>query len=312
MNDYMRTVTVFREMKMKKEADLLNPTKIYYTDDFEKQHQEAPGLQMAMNPIPDCGEKSYVGHGRLLGRKMLVTGGDSGIGRAAAIAYAREGADVAINYLEFEQRDAEEVRDIIQAEGRKAVLIPGDIGHERFCESLVETALNELGGLDNLTLVAGMQQYNKDVTTLSDEQMRKTFETNVYSMFRIVRAALPSMPEGSTIVTTSSIQAYQPGEILIDYASSKAAIIGFTRALAKQTAPKGIRANVVAPGPIWTPLQVCGGQPPEKLPAFGQDTPLKRAGQPVELAPVYVFLASEESSYVTAEVYGVTGGMHLA
>lgn len=297
---------------MDKEAKLLNPTKIYYTKDFEKQHQEAPGLQNSMKPIPDCGEKSYIGHGRLSGRKMLVTGGDSGIGRAAAIAYAREGADVAINYLPFEQRDAEEVRDIIEAEGRKAVLIPRDISSERFCEELVKTAIDELGGLDNLTLVAGMQQYNRDIVTLPDEQMRKTFETNVYSMFRIVRAALPSLPEGATIITTSSIQAYQPGELLLDYASTKAAIIGFTRALAKQVAEKGIRANSVAPGPIWTPLQICGGQPPEKLPEFGQDTPLKRAGQPVELAPVYVFLASEESSYVTAEVYGVTGGTHLA
>ena len=247
-----------------------------------------------MKPIPDCGEKSYIGHGRLSGRKMLVTGGDSGIGRAAAIAYAREGADVAINYLPFEQRDAEEVRDIIEAEGRKAVLIPGDISSERFCEELVKTAIDELGGLDNLTLVAGMQQYNRDIVTLPDEQMRKTFETNIYSMFRIVRAALPSLPEGATIITTSSIQAYQPGELLLDYASTKAAIIGFTRALAKQVAEKGIRANSVAPGPIWTPLQICGGQPPEKLPEFGQDTPLKRAGQPVELAPVYVFLASED------------------
>lgn len=297
---------------MSEKAKLVNPTTAYYHKDFEKQHQEAPGLQNSMKPFPDCGEKSYEGHQRLAGRKMLVTGGDSGIGRAAAIAYAREGAEVAINYLEFEQSDAEDVQKLLEEEGLNLTLIPGDISNENACNKIIETAVEKLGGLDNLTLVAGKQQNNKDIETLSNEQLLKTFETNVFSLFWLTKAALPHLPEGATIVTTSSVQAYQPGKILIDYAASKCAIIGFTRALAKQLAPKGIRVNCVAPGPVWTPLQVCGGQPEENIPEFGQEVPLKRAGQPVELAPVYVFLASGESSYVTAEVYGVTGGMHLA
>lgn len=297
---------------MSEKVKLVNPTTAYYHKNFEKQHQDAPGLQNSMKPVPDCGEKSYVGHGRLEGRKMLVTGGDSGIGRAAAIAYAREGADVAINYLEFEQSDAEEVQKLLENEGRHLVLVPGDISNENSCNQIVASAIEALGGLDNLTMVAGKQQNNKDIETLSNEQLLKTFETNVFSLFWLTKAVLPHLPEGATIVTTSSVQAYHPGEILIDYAATKCAIIGFTRALAKQIAPKGIRVNCVAPGPIWTPLQICGGQPPENIPEFGQEVPLKRAGQPVELAPVYVFLASGESSYVTAEVYGVTGGLHLA
>ena len=297
---------------MSEKVKLVNPTTAYYHKNFEKQHQDAPGLQNSMKPVPDCGEKSYVGHRRLEGRKMLVTGGDSGIGRAAAIAYAREGADVAINYLEFEQSDAEEVQKLLENEGRHLVLVPGDISNENSCNQIVASAIEALGGLDNLTMVAGKQQNNKDIETLSNEQLLKTFETNVFSLFWLTKAVLPHLPEGATIVTTSSVQAYHPGEILIDYAATKCAIIGFTRALAKQIAPKGIRVNCVAPGPIWTPLQICGGQPPENIPEFGQEVPLKRAGQPVELAPVYVFLASGESSYVTAEVYGVTGGLHLA
>lgn len=297
---------------MNEKVKLVNPTTAYYHKNFEKQHQDAPGLQNSMKPVPDCGEKSYVGHGRLEGRKMLVTGGDSGIGRAAAIAYAREGADVAINYLKFEQSDAEEVQKLLENEGRHLVLVPGDISNENSCNQIVASAIEALGGLDNLTMVAGKQQNNKDIETLSNEQLLKTFETNVFSLFWLTKAVLPHLPEGATIVTTSSVQAYHPGEILIDYAATKCAIIGFTRALAKQIAPKGIRVNCVAPGPIWTPLQICGGQPPENIPEFGQEVPLKRAGQPVELAPVYVFLASGESSYVTAEVYGVTGGLHLA
>lgn len=297
---------------MSEKAKLVNPTTAYYHKDFEKQHQDAPGLQNSMKPLPDCGEESYEGHQRLAGRKMLVTGGDSGIGRAAAIAYAREGAEVAINYLEFEQSDAEDVQKLLEEEGLNLTLIPGDISNENVCNKIIETAVEELGGLDNLTLVAGKQQYNKDIETLSNEQLLKTFETNVFSLFWLTKAALPHLPEGATIVTTASLQAYQPGKILIDYAASKCAIIGFTRALAKQLAPKGIRVNCVAPGPVWTPLQISGGQPEENIPEFGQEAPLKRAGQPVELAPVYVFLASGESSYVTAEVYGVTGGLHLA
>ncbi len=296
----------------KNKEKLQDPQTKFYHEDFSKQKQPWPGLDCEMNPIPDCGEKSYVGHGRLKGRKALITGGDSGIGRAAAIAYAREGADVAINYLPSEEKDAAEVKKLIEDAGQKAVLIPGDVSDETFCQKLVQETVEELGGLDILVLNAGQQQFVEDIENLSTEQFRKTFETNLFSMFWIVKEALPYLKPGSSIITTSSIQAYQPGKILLDYASSKSAIIAFTRALAKQLVSKGIRANAVAPGPIWTALQISGGQPQEKIPMFGQNTPMKRAGQPVELAGVYVLLASDESSFTTAEVYGVTGGMHTS
>lgn len=292
--------------------NLPNPLDQYYTGEFPLKKQSAPGLQSKMEPVPDCGEESYVGHGRLKDRKALVTGGDSGIGRAVAIAYAREGADVAINYLPSEQKDAEEVAGLIREAGRKAVLIPGDLSDEEFCKQMVQEANRQLEGLDILALIAGKQVAVDNIEELTTEQFKKTFETNVFSLFWIVKEALPLLPPGSTIITTSSTQAYQPGNELLDYAATKSAIIAFTRGLAKQIAPKGIRANIVAPGPVWTPLQVVGGQPDEKIPEFGQNTPLKRAGQPVELAAVYVLLASPESSFTTAEVYGVTGGNHLA
>jgi len=282
-----------------------------FHDKFPKQKQNPPGLQCEMKPVPDCGEKSYQGHQRLEGLKMLVTGGDSGIGRAAAIAYAKEGADVAINYLPAEQKDAEDVAKVIESVGRKAVLIPGDLSDESFCKKLIEEAHKKLGGLDNLTLVAGKQTAVEDIMQLSTEQIIKTFEINVFSLFWVTKAALGYLKPGSTIITTSSVQAYQPSGNLLDYASTKTAIIAFTRGLAAQLGSKGIRVNCVAPGPVWTPLQICGGQPSEVIPEFGKQTPLKRAGQPVELAGVYVHLASEESSYTTAEVYGVTGGMHI-
>ncbi|WP_368913726.1 SDR family oxidoreductase [Mixta calida] len=288
-----------------------NPLTQYYNGEYPKQHQPAPGIQQDMQPVPDCGEQSYRGSQRLAGRKALVTGADSGIGRAAAIAYAREGADVAINYLPAEQRDAEQVADYIREAGRKVVLIPGDISDEAFSKQLVKQAHEELGGLDILALVAGKQVAVEDIAELTTEQFRKTYETNVFSLFWITQAAIPLLPEGASIITTSSIQAYQPSPHLLDYASTKAAILAYTRALAKQVAEKGIRVNSVAPGPIWTALQVAGGQPQEKLPEFGKQTPMKRAGQPAELAGVYVYLASQESSYVTAEVHGVTGGEHL-
>lgn len=292
--------------------NLPNPLDQYYTGEFPLKKQSAPGLQSKMEPVPDCGEESYVGHGRLKDRKALVTGGDSGIGRAVAIAYAREGADVAINYLPSEQKDAEEVAGLIREAGRKAVLIPGDLSDEEFCKQMVQEANRQLEGLDILALIAGKQVAVDNIENLTTEQFKKTFETNVFSLFWTVKEALPLLPPGSTIITTSSTQAYQPGNELLDYAATKSAIIAFTRGLAKQIAPKGIRANIVAPGPVWTPLQVVGGQPDEKIPEFGQNTPLKRAGQPVELAAVYVLLASPESSFTTAEVYGVTGGNHLA
>ncbi|MCC8088003.1 MAG: SDR family oxidoreductase [Rikenellaceae bacterium] len=295
---------------MKEKKGLINPLDMYYTGGYERQTQEAPGIQGRMKPVPDCGEESYVGHGRLEGRKALITGGDSGIGRAVAIAYCREGADIAINYLPEEQSDAETLAKLLEKEGRKIVLLPGDVSEEQVCNEIVKKAYEELGGLDIMALNAGMQIALKDIADLTTQQLRKVYETNIFSMYWTVKAALPFMPAGSSIVTTSSIQAYQPSKDLLDYAGTKAAVIAFTRALAKQVAEKGIRVNSVSPGPIWTALEVSGGQFPDKLPEFGQSTPLKRAGQPAELAGVYVFLASNESSYVTAEVYGVTGGEH--
>lgn len=296
----------------KRKNKLPNPLDQHYTGKYSLKKQEAPGIQADMQPAPDCGEESYKGHGRLEGRKALITGGDSGIGRAVAIAYAREGADVAINYLPAEQKDAEDVAKLIREAGRKAVLIPGDISDEDFCKQMVQEANKQLDGLDILALIAGKQVAISDIENLDTDQLRKTFEINVFSLFWIVKEALPLLPPGATIITTASIQAYQPGKELLDYAATKSAIIAFTRALAKQVASKGIRANAVAPGPFWSALQITGGQLDEKIPEFGQNTPLKRAGQPVELAGVYVLLASPESSYTTAEVYGVTGGNHTA
>jgi len=297
-------------MSSKSYEEMQNPLHEYREEGYPEQLQKAPGIQKEMNPVPDCGEETYIGHGRLKGRKALVTGGDSGIGRAAAIAYAKEGANVAINYLPSEQKDAEDVAKVIEKAGQKAILIPGDITDEEFCKEMVEEANASLGGLDILALVAGKQVAKEDILEITTEQLTATFASNVFSLFWIVKAAIPYLPEGATIITTSSIQAFQPSATLVDYAATKSAIVAFTRALAKQLAPKGIRVNSVAPGPIWTALQVSGGQPQEKLPEFGQNTPLKRAGQPVELAAIYVLLASQESSYVTAEVYGVTGGNH--
>lgn len=298
---------------MNKDNDnLKDPRHLYREDGYPKQLQEYPGVQADMDPVPDSGEKTYVGHGRLKGRKALITGGDSGIGRAVAIAYAREGADVVINYMEAEQKDADSLKELLQKEGIEIHLIPGDLSDENFCKKLVDEAHEKLGGLDILALVAGKQVATKSIEDISTEQLRKTFEVNVFSLFWIMKEALKYLPAGSSVITTSSIQAYQPGEVLLDYASTKSAIIAFTQALAKQVAEDGIRVNSVAPGPIWTALQVSGGQPQEKLPEFGQSTPLKRAGQPAELAGIYVFLASDEASYVTAEVFGVTGGNHTS
>lgn len=295
-----------------KHQSLQNPRSKYYHKDFSKQHQPAPGLQSKMDPVPDCGEKSYQGHERLHGRKILVTGADSGIGRAAAIAYAREGADLALTYLPDEEEDAKQVAELVKQAGRKVVCIPGDLSNEHFCQELVAKAHKQLGGLDGLTLVAGKQTAVERFCDISTEQLKKTFEINVFSLFWVIQAAMPHLPEGATIVTTSSVQAYEPSPNLVDYASTKAAIVAFTQALAKQVATQGIRVNAVAPGPIWTALEITGGQPPEAIPKFGQsESILGRAGQPAELAPTYVFLMSEDSSYVTAQVYGVTGGIVL-
>lgn len=291
--------------------NMQNPLTQYPQPKFPEQPQPVPGLASKMQPVPDHGETSYKGTGRLDGRKALVTGGDSGIGRAAAIAFAREGADVVINYLPEEQSDAEEVIKLIEAEGRKAVAIPGDLKREAFCKKLVETANDELGGLDLLVNVAGRQKAIADISQLTTEQFDETFKTNVYALFWICKAAVPLMPEGSSIINTASIQAYQPSATLLDYAPTKSAIVAFSKALSKQVLPKGIRVNIVAPGPFWTPLQTSGGQTQDVITAFGSEVPMKRPGQPAECAPIYVFLASQESSYITGESFGVTGGNTL-
>lgn len=288
-----------------------NPLTQYPQPEFPSQHQPEPGLDSKMTPEPDHGEESYVGFGRLAGRKALVTGGDSGIGRAAAIAFAREGADVAINYLPEEESDAQEVVQLIQAEGRRAVAIPGDLKGEAFCVSLIKDAVEALGGLDILANVAGKQIAQQHISELTTEQFDHTFKTNVYALFWLCKAAVPHMPPGATIINTASIQSYDPSKTLLDYASTKAAIVAFTKALSSQVIEQGIRVNAVAPGPIWTVLQPSDGQPQEKIPTFGSQTPMKRPGQPAECAPLYVMLACQESSYITGETFGVTGGNPL-
>lgn len=273
-----------------------------------QQQQEGPGLQQEMNPVPDCGETSYRGTGRLTGRKAVVTGADSGIGRAVAIAYAREGADVLLSYMPEEEADAQQVVKLIEEAGRKAVAMPGDVKDESYCERLVEAAVEQLGGLDILAVIAGKQQFVPKIDELTTEQFDETFKTNVYAMFWLCKAAIKHMKPGSSIINTSSIQAYKPSPILLDYATTKAAINTFSKALAQQVAEQGIRVNVVAPGPVWTPLQIVGGQPVEKLKDFGSQTPLGRPGQPAEMAPAYVYLASQESSYVSGETLNANGG----
>lgn len=295
---------------MPDKSEMQDPRHKYPKPAFDTKMQAEPGLAKEMDPKPDHGEKSYKGCGKLKGRKALVTGGDSGIGRAAAIAFAREGADVAINYLPSEEADAREVIKLIKAEGRKGIAIPGDLSDESFCKTLIAKAVQEMGGLDILANIAGKQVAQDDITDITTEQIEETFRVNVFAMFWLCKFALPHMPPGAAIINTASIQAYQPSPTLLDYASTKATIVAFTQALAKQLAGKGIRVNAVAPGPIWTPIQPSHGQPPEKLANFGADTPLGRPGQPVEVAPAYVFLASEDSSFMTAEVIGVTGGNH--
>ncbi|WAH61425.1 SDR family oxidoreductase [Pseudomonas silvicola] len=288
-----------------------NPLTQYPAPPFPEQPQPAPGSVYALQPKADHGETSYKGFSRLAGRKALITGADSGIGRATAIAFAREGADIVLSYLPEEQADAHEVVELIQAEGRKAVTLPGDLKDEAFCTTLISQAVQALGGLDILVNVAGKQTAQKDIAELTTEQFDATFKTNVYALFWLCKAALPHLPAGATIINTASIQAYQPSETLLDYAPTKSSIVAFTKALAKQVISKGIRVNAVAPGPFWTPLQPSGGQPQEKIREFGTETPMGRPGQPAECAPLYVLLASQESSYITGEVFGVTGGNPL-
>ncbi len=287
---------------------LQDPTTKYPQPPFEKQEQPWPGLASKMEPRPDHGEKSYQGSGRLAGRRALITGGDSGMGRAAAIAYAREGADVAINYFPTEEPDAKEVIELIKAEGRKAVALPGDLRGEEFCKKLVADAVAQLGGLDLLVCNAARQQQCDSILELSSEDFDATMKTNIYAPFWIIKAALPHLQPGACIIATTSEQAMEPSADLYDYAQTKAATTNYVRSLAKQLAEKGIRVNGVAPGPIWTPLQVSGGATMEKLQMFGGQTPMKRPGQPAELASIYVQLAANDASYTTGQVYGAMGG----
>ncbi|HET6747565.1 MAG TPA: SDR family oxidoreductase [Candidatus Saccharimonadales bacterium] len=296
---------------MKNQYAKQDPTQQYPAMDIPEQRQEEPGLDKHLKPHADHGEKTYIGNERLRGRKALITGADSGIGRAVAIAYAREGADIALNYLPVEEEDASETARICEEAGVKVIQLPGDISDEAFCNQLVEKAVDALDGIDILVNNAAKQVYVESIHDLSSDQLEKTFATNVFASFWLSKAAISHMEPGAVIINTTSIQAYQPSPGLLDYAATKAALVAFTHGLGKQLAPKGIRVNAVAPGPIWTPLQPSYGQPMEKLTKFGKNTPLGRAGQPAEVAPTFVFLASQESSYITGEVIGVTGGNHL-
>ena len=288
--------------------DLENPLTKYPKPPFKSQSQPWPGLASQMDPRPDHGETSYKGTGRLKGRRALITGGDSGMGRAAAIAYAREGADVAINYLPAEEPDAKEVIALIKAAGRKAVAIPGDLRDEAFCTRMVEEAVRQLGGLDILVNNAGRQQSHQSILDISSDQFDWTMKTNIYAPFWTIKAALPHLQPGSVIIGTTSEQAYDPSADLYDYAQTKAATMNYVKSLSKQLAPKGIRVNGVAPGPIWTPLQVSGGATQEKLQQFGAQTPFGRPGQPAELASIYVQLAASDASFATGQIYGSSGG----
>lgn len=287
-----------------------DPRTRYPNVEPEPQTQDEPGLQSEMDPVPDLGETSYRGTGRLAGRKALITGGDSGIGGAVAIAFAREGADVAIAYLPEEQSDADHVLEQIRAAGRTAVAIPGDLRDKAYAQELVDQAVAGLGGLDALVSVAGKQRWQPDVLDITDDQFEATFDVNVFGLFRLVKAALPHLEPGATITTTASMEAYKPAPDRLDYAASKGAINNLSKGLSQLLVERGIRVNVVAPGPTWTVLQPSGGVDPSTLPEFGSsESPMGRAGQPAELAPAYVFLASDESSYVVGETLNVNGGM---
>lgn len=284
-----------------------NPLDAYPQPPFAEQEQPEPGFTFRMNPVPDHGEDSYIGHGRLAGRKALITGGDSGIGRAVAIAFAREGADVAIGYLEAEQEDADSTAQLVRDAGRKAVLLPGDIGDEATSQRIVDEAAAELGGLDLLVMVAGDMPTVDSIDHFDTATLDKVLHTNIHSLFWLTKAAMQHFEPGAAIITTSSIQGYHPSPQLVEYAVSKAGIANFTRAMAQQLAERGVRVNGVAPGPFWTPLQP-SSVPPDKLETLGEQTPFKRPGQPAELASTYVYLASQESSYTSGETIIVNGG----
>ncbi|UXM91487.1 SDR family oxidoreductase [Paenarthrobacter sp. JL.01a] len=287
-----------------------DPRKGYYAEEFPQQEQQQPGLTKPLEPQPDHGEKSYVGHGRLQGKTALITGGDSGIGAAVAIAYAREGANVAISYLPEEEEDAQSTAEWIRECGARVLLLPGDARDEGFAADIVERTVQELGGLDIVVLNAAYQKNREGLETVPTEEFDRVFKTNLYSLIWTAQAAIPYLRPGASIIVTASIQAFNPSAQLVDYAMTKAAQVAFTKAMAQELGPKGIRVNAVAPGPIWTPL-IPATEWPDKLPSFGQDTPLGRAGQPAELAPAYVLLASDEGSYISGAVLPVTGGKGL-
>jgi len=289
--------------------DLQDPRSQYpRPEELDGGEQRPPGLTGQMSDQPDHGEQSYRGSGRLTGRHAVITGGDSGIGRAVAIAFAREGADVLISYLPEEEQDAQETLRWVRDAGRNGVGVPGDIRDEAHCARIIERSVAELGGLDVLVNNAAYQMAQSNgIADITTEQFDRVFKTNLYAMFWLCKAALPHLRPGSVIINTASVQAFQPSAHLLDYATTKAGIVAFTKALAADLAERGIRVNAVAPGPIWTPL-IPATMPAEQVAKFGGDTPLGRAGQPAELAPSYVFFASQESGYVTGEVLGVTGG----
>ncbi len=288
-----------------------DPTTQYPQPKFPQQPLEHPGLESEMNPRPDHGEDTYRGSGKLTGKAAIITGGDSGIGRAVALAFAREGADVLISYLESEESDAQETVRAVEGSGKKAVAVPGDIQNEAHCQRIVEQAVSEFGKIDVLVNNAAYQMARNGVTEIPSEEFERTFRTNIFAMFYLCKAAIPHMGPGSCIINTCSIEAYQPTPMLLDYSSTKGAIITFTKSLAQELISQGIRANSVAPGPVWTPL-IPATLPPQQVSQFGQaESPMGRPAQPAELAPAYVFLASQESSYVNGETLGVTGGSPL-
>jgi hypothetical protein len=289
-----------------------DPTQRHQQPPYPEQDQrdQHPGLEQEMRPEPDYGYETYQGHGRLEGKKAVITGGDSGIGRAVALAFAREGADVLISYLEEEEPDAEETARVVEDAGRKAVKAPGDIAEESECRRVVERAVEEFGRIDVLVNNAAHQMTVDGIADVSTELLDRTFKTNIYAMFWLVQAALPHMPEGGSIINVCSIQAYQPSPPLLPYSTTKGAIVTFTKGLAQEVVQYGLRANCVAPGPVWTPI-IPASMPGDTVSQFGGTSPMGRPAQPVELAPAFVFLASGESSYVNGETLGVTGGQPL-
>ncbi|WP_371483183.1 SDR family oxidoreductase [Kitasatospora sp. NBC_00315] len=288
-----------------------DPVRQYPRPDFAAQSQPHPGSGARMDPEPDHGEQSYRGSGRLTGRKALITGGDSGIGRAVALAFAREGADVAFCHLPAEEDDARETTRLVEEAGRRALAVAGDVREEQFCADLVTRTVDTLGGLDILVNNAAYQMSQPDgLAAISTDQLDRVMKTNVYAMFWLCRAALPHLRPGASVINTASVQAYRPSPHLLDYAATKGAIVTFTQGLAQQLAPEGIRVNAVAPGPVWTPL-IPATMAPDKVAAFGRQSPLGRPAQPAEMAPAYVFLASQEASYITAEIVNATGGTPL-